>query len=64
MKVLICIGHVPDTTSKIRFIDDDTKFNKTDIQYIVGPYEELGLTKRNPEVQLKERWVKKFGIQR
>ncbi|MEA2077991.1 MAG: serine hydrolase [Candidatus Marinimicrobia bacterium] len=27
-------------------------------------YEELGLTKRNPEVQLKERWVEKFGIQR
>jgi CubicO group peptidase (beta-lactamase class C family) len=27
-------------------------------------YEELGLTKRNPEVQLKERWVKKFGIRR
>jgi CubicO group peptidase (beta-lactamase class C family) len=27
-------------------------------------YEELGLTKRNPKVQLKERWVKKFGIRR
>ena len=27
-------------------------------------YEKLGLTKRNPEVQLKERWVKKFGLTR
>jgi len=27
-------------------------------------YEKLGLTKRNTEVQLKERWVKKFGIKR
>ena len=27
-------------------------------------YEELELTKRNPEVKLKERWVKKFGVQR
>jgi len=27
-------------------------------------YEKLGLTKRNPEVHLKERWVEKFGIKR
>lgn len=45
MKALICIGHVPDTTSKIRFTENDTKFDTTDIQYIVGPYEELGLTR-------------------
>ncbi len=45
MKVLICIGHVPDTTSKIKFTDDDTKFDTTDIKYIVGPYEELALTR-------------------
>jgi len=45
MNVLICIGIVPDTTSKIRFIENDTKFNKSDIQYIVGPYEELALTR-------------------
>ena len=45
MKALVCIGHVPDTTSKIRFTDDDTKFDTTDIQYIIGPYEELGLTR-------------------
>lgn len=45
MKALVCIGHVPDTTSKIRFTDDDTKFDTTDIQYIIGPYEELALTR-------------------
>ena len=45
MKVLICIGHVPDTTSKIRFTDNETKFDKTDIQFIIGPYEELALTR-------------------
>lgn len=45
MKALICIGHVPDTTSKIKFTDDNTKFDTTDIQYIVGPYEELALTR-------------------
>ncbi len=45
MKALICIGHVPDTTSKVKFTDGDTKFDTTDIQYIVGPYEELALTR-------------------
>lgn len=45
MKALICIGHVPDTTSKIRFINNDTEFDTTDIQYIIGPYEELALTR-------------------
>jgi electron transfer flavoprotein beta subunit len=45
MKALICIGHVPDTTSKIKFTEGDTKFDKTDIQYIIGPYEELALTR-------------------
>jgi electron transfer flavoprotein beta subunit len=45
MKVLICIGHVPDTTSKIKFTNQDTQFDKTNIQYIIGPYEELALTR-------------------
>jgi electron transfer flavoprotein beta subunit len=45
MKVLICIGHVPDTTSKIRFTDNASKFDKSDIQFIIGPYEELALTR-------------------
>lgn len=45
MKALVCIGHVPDTTSKIRFTDNNTQIDTTDIQYIIGPYEELGLTR-------------------
>ena len=45
MKVLLCISHVPDTTSRIRFTDNDTAFDKTDIQYIIGPHEELALTR-------------------
>lgn len=45
MKVLLCIGHVPDTTSKIKFVNQDTEFDKTNIQYIIGPYEELALTR-------------------
>jgi len=52
MRVLLCIGHVPDTTSKIKFKNDETEFDKTNIQYIIGPYEELALT-RLLEIQEK-----------
>lgn len=45
MKVLLCISHVPDTTSKIRFVNDNKEFDKTDIQYIIGPFDELALTR-------------------
>ena len=52
MKVLLCIGHVPDTTSKIKFTNDNTEFDKTNIQYIIGPYEELALTRL---LEIKEK---------
>ncbi len=51
MKILVCITHVPDTTSKIAFIDNNTKFNETGIQYIIGPYDDYALAKA---VELKE----------
>lgn len=52
MKVLLCIGHVPDTTSKIKFTNNDTEFDKNNIQFIIGPYEELALTRL---LELKEK---------
>ncbi len=45
MKILICLSCVPDTTSKINFTDDDSKFDKSGIQFIINPYDEFGLTK-------------------
>lgn len=51
MKILVCITHVPDTTSKISFIDNNTKFNETGIQFIIGPYDDYALAKA---VELKE----------
>ncbi len=52
MKILVCISHVPDTTSKITFTDNNTKFNKDGVQYIIGPYDEYGLSRA---VELKEQ---------
>ncbi len=51
MKILVCITHVPDTTSKIAFTDDNTKFDKSGIQFIIGPYDDYALARA---VELKE----------
>lgn len=40
MKFLVCISKVPDTTSKIDFTDNNTKFNEAGVQFIVNPYDE------------------------
>jgi electron transfer flavoprotein beta subunit len=36
---------VPDTTTKITFTDNNTKFNSQGVQFIINPYDELSLTK-------------------
>jgi len=45
MKILVCISHVPDTTSKINFTADDTKFDATGVQFVINPNDEFGLTR-------------------
>ena len=45
MKILVCITHVPDTTSKISFTDNDTKFDNTGVQFIIGPYDDYALAR-------------------
>jgi electron transfer flavoprotein beta subunit len=42
---LVCVSHVPDTTSKINFIDDATAFDKNGVQFIINPNDEFGLTR-------------------
>lgn len=51
MKILVCITHVPDTTSKIAFTDGDTKFDSNGVQYIIGPYDDYAIARA---VELKE----------
>ncbi len=45
MKILVCMSVVPDTTTKITFTDNNTKFNTAGVQFIINPYDELSLTK-------------------
>jgi electron transfer flavoprotein beta subunit len=45
MKILVCISHVPDTTSKINFVNGDTEFDTNGVQYVINPNDEFGLTR-------------------
>lgn len=45
MKILVCISHVPDTTSKINFTDGNTKFDPNGVQFVINPNDEFGLTR-------------------
>ena len=45
MKILVCISHVPDTTSKINFTDNDSKFDTNGVQFVINPYDEFCLTR-------------------
>lgn len=51
MKILVCISHVPDTTSKISFIDNSTRLDTNGVQFIIGPYDDYALARA---VELKE----------
>lgn len=51
MKILVCVTHVPDTTSKINFKDNNTKFDPTGVQFIIGPYDDYALARA---VELKD----------
>jgi electron transfer flavoprotein beta subunit len=40
MKLLVCVSKTPDTTSKIAFIEGNTKFDENGVQWIINPYDE------------------------
>ncbi|AXG73322.1 electron transfer flavoprotein beta subunit/FixA family protein [Flavobacterium arcticum] len=45
MKILVCISHVPDTTSKINFTNSDSEFDTNGVQFVINPNDEFGLTR-------------------
>jgi electron transfer flavoprotein beta subunit len=40
MKILVCISKTPDTTAKIAFAQNNTKFAAEGVQWIINPYDE------------------------
>jgi electron transfer flavoprotein beta subunit len=53
MKILVCISKTPDTTAKIAFTDNNTKFAEAGVQWIINPYDEWYALVR--AVELKEK---------
>ncbi|NVO11559.1 MAG: electron transfer flavoprotein subunit beta/FixA family protein [Bacteroidales bacterium] len=45
MKILVCISNVPDTTTKVKFVEGNTKLDTTGIQWVINPWDELSLTR-------------------
>jgi electron transfer flavoprotein beta subunit len=52
MKILVCISKTPDTTAKIAFADNNTKFAGDAVQWIINPYDEWYALVR--AIELKE----------
>ncbi len=53
MKILVCISRTPDTTSKISFKENNTKFEDAGVQWIINPYDEWYALVR--AIELKEK---------
>lgn len=53
MKILVCISKTPDTTSKISFKENNTKFDESGVQWIINPYDEWYSLVR--AIELKEK---------
>ena len=45
IRILVCISHVPDTTTKIQFEADGSALNKTGVTFVINPYCEYGLSR-------------------
>ena len=54
MKILVCISKTPDTTSKIAFKDNNTRFDEAGVQWIINPYDEWYSLVRAIELKEKE----------
>ncbi len=55
MKLLVCISKTPDTTARIAFTDNDTKFDANGVTFIMNPYDEWYALVRAVEL------MEKFG---
>ena len=53
MKILVCISRTPDTTAKIAFTENNTKFATDGVQWIINPYDEWYALVR--AIELKEK---------
>ncbi|RYE50867.1 MAG: hypothetical protein EOP48_19105, partial [Sphingobacteriales bacterium] len=60
MKILVCISKSPDTTAKIAFTDNNTKFATAGVQWIINPYDEWYALVRAIELKEKDSAVSRL----
>jgi electron transfer flavoprotein beta subunit len=51
LNCLVCISHVPDTTTKIKYNAEGNGLDKTGVTFVINPYDEFGLVRA---VELQE----------
>ena len=51
MKILVCLGNVPDTTTKVKLVENNAAVDTAGVQWIINPWDELALTRA---MELKE----------
>lgn len=54
MKILVCVSKTPDTTAKVAFSDNNTKFAQDGVQWIINPYDEWYALVRALELKEKD----------
>ena len=52
MKIIVCIKRVPDTAVKINIAADGKTIDKKDLEYVMGPYDEIAM---EHAIQAKEK---------
>jgi len=43
MKIAVCVNHVPDTETKIKVAADNLTIDRTEVNFILSPYDEFAL---------------------
>jgi len=46
MRVFVCLGNVPDTTTKVKFTDNNSVFDNTGVQWIINPWDDNSSVER------------------
>lgn len=54
MEVFVCISKSPDTTARIAFTNNNTRFDEQGVQFIMNPFDEFYALVRGVELQEKE----------
>src|SRR5438477_6640108 len=52
MKIIVCVSHVPDTTTKINLASDGKTIDPSGVKFILNPYDEFAVEEA---LKLKEK---------